>query len=210
MFSHQMSNRSGSDSVAPWTAASKPLSRSPSPAVCPSISASFLLRPNDIPLYGYTLGYLSIHQLMDISVVTTLWAVMNNCYEHLYTSFLWIYFQFSCGQCFHTDQAVELVSAMKTLTFEIVLIYLFLAALGLHRYTQASCSCDGRAPLWLWRTGFSPQWLLLLQSTGSRARAQQLWHMGSVAPWHVGSSRTKDRTRIPRIGRRILYHWATG
>ena len=56
--------------------------------------------------------------------------------------FLWIYFQFSCGQCFHTDQAVELVSAMKTLTFEIVLIYLFLAALGLHRYTQVSSSCD--------------------------------------------------------------------
>ena len=86
MFSHQMSNRSGSDSVAPWTAASRPLSCSPSPAVCLTISGSFLLRPNDIPLYGYTLGCLSIHQLMDISVVTTLWAVMNNCYEHLYTS----------------------------------------------------------------------------------------------------------------------------
>ena len=34
---------------------------------------------------------------------------------------------------------------------------------------------------WLRCTGFSLWWLLLLQSTGSRAcRFQQLWHMGSV------------------------------
>ena len=30
-------------------------------------------------------------------------------------------------------------------------------------------------------------WFLLLQSVGSRARAQQLWHMGLVALRHVGS-----------------------
>ena len=28
----------------------------------------------------------------------------------------------------------------------------------------------------------------------SRAQAQQLWQMGLVATWHVGSSRTRDRT----------------
>ena len=47
--------------------------------------------------------------------------------------------------------------------------------------------------------GFSLQWLLLLQSTGSRRagfsscgmRAQQLWYMGLVALQHVGSSRTR-------------------
>ena len=59
--------------------------------------------------------------------------------------------------------------------------------------------------------GFSLQWLLLLQSlgsrrmgfsscgsqaqqlwlAGSRAQAQQLWHTGLVAPRHVGSSRTR-------------------
>ena len=63
----------------------------------------------------------------------------------------------------------------------------------------------------LWCTGFSLQWLLLLQSTGSscvgfnscdtrsqqlwlagsRAQAQQLWCTGLVAPRHVGSSRTR-------------------
>ena len=49
--------------------------------------------------------------------------------------------------------------------------------------------------------------LLLLQNMGSRypgfsscsTRAQQLWHTGLVAPWHVESSRTKDRTHIPGI-----------
>ena len=33
--------------------------------------------------------------------------------------------------------------------------------------------------------------------------------MGLVAPWHVGSSQTRPRTRVPCIGRRILNHCAT-
>ena len=33
--------------------------------------------------------------------------------------------------------------------------------------------------------------------------------MGLVAPRHVGSSRTRARTRVPCIGRRILNHCAT-
>ena len=78
-------------------------------------------------------------------------------------------------------------------------------------------------------TGFSLRWLLWLPSTGSRragfsscgtwaqqlwlagsrAQAQQLWHMGLVALWHVGSSRTRAQTRVSCIGRRILNHCAT-
>ena len=78
-------------------------------------------------------------------------------------------------------------------------------------------------------TGFSLQWLLLLRSIGSRrtgfsscstwahqlwlsgsgAQAQQLWHTGLVAPWHVGSSQTRARTHVPCIGRWILNHCAT-
>ena len=77
--------------------------------------------------------------------------------------------------------------------------------------------------------GFSLRWVLLLQSTGSRhvsfsscgtqaqqswltgsrAQARQLWHMGLVALQHVGSSRTRARTHVPCIGRRILNHCAT-
>ena len=33
--------------------------------------------------------------------------------------------------------------------------------------------------------------------------------MDLVAPQHVGSSQTRDRTRVPRVGRRILNHCAT-
>ena len=41
------------------------------------------------------------------------------------------------------------------------------------------------------------------------AQAQQLWRTGLVAPWHVGSSQTRARTRVPCIGRQILNHCAT-
>ena len=41
------------------------------------------------------------------------------------------------------------------------------------------------------------------------AQAQQLWLTGLVALWHVGSSQTRARTRVPCIGRQILNHCAT-
>ena len=41
------------------------------------------------------------------------------------------------------------------------------------------------------------------------AQAQQLWLMGPAAPWHVGSSQTRARTRVPCISRQILNHCAT-
>ena len=54
----------------------------------------------------------------------------------------------------------------------------------------------------LWTHG-----LQQLQLLGSRAQAQQLWHMGLVALWHVGSSHIREGTRVPCIGRQILSHW---
>ena len=41
------------------------------------------------------------------------------------------------------------------------------------------------------------------------AQAQQLWLTGPAAPWHVGSSQTRARTRVPCIGRQTLNHCAT-
>ena len=38
---------------------------------------------------------------------------------------------------------------------------------------------------------------------------QQLQRMGLAALWHVGSSRTRDRTRVPFIGKQIHNHWTT-
>ena len=52
-------------------------------------------------------------------------------------------------------------------------------------------------------------WQLLLWSTGLRAQAQQLWHMGLVALQHVGSSWTRDWTCRPCLDRQILNHWTT-
>ena len=44
----------------------------------------------------------------------------------------------------------------------------------------------------------------------SRVRGfQKLWCMGLVALWHVGSSQTRDQTRVPYIGRWILIHCTT-
>ena len=48
-----------------------------------------------------------------------------------------------------------------------------------------------------------------LWHAGSRGQAQQLWRTVLVSPQHVGSSRTRDRTCVPCIGRWILIHCAT-
>ena len=39
--------------------------------------------------------------------------------------------------------------------------------------------------------------------------ARRLWSTSLVAPWHMGSSRIRDRTRVFLIGRQIIYHWVT-
>ena len=41
------------------------------------------------------------------------------------------------------------------------------------------------------------------------AQAQQPWLTGPVAAQHVGSSQTRARTRVPRIGRQTANHCAT-
>ena len=43
-----------------------------------------------------------------------------------------------------------------------------------------------------------------LQSTGATVA-----HMGSVAPWHVESSQTRDQMHVPCTSRQILSQWAT-
>ena len=78
----------------------------------------------------------------------------------------------------------------------------------------SSCGEPG-STLQLRGTGFSLRWCLLLRSPGSaacglqqfqfpgsRAQARQSWWMDFVAPLHVGSSRTRERTWSPAsVGR---------
>ena len=79
-------------------------------------------------------------------------------------------------------------------------------------FAVSSLLCEGflelhwvGVTLWLWWSGFSLWWLLFLQSTGSRVVVA----LGLIALGHVGSSRIRDQTCVPCIGRWILNHWTT-
>ena len=52
--------------------------------------------------------------------------------------------------------------------------------------------------------GLSLRRLLLLQGSGSRLRAFSSCRLGALLPRHVGSSQTRDPTRVPCVGRQVL------
>ena len=83
--------------------------------------------------------------------------------------------------------------------------YLFFAVLGPCCCTRAFSSCSVQGLLFVVVCGFSLWWFLLLWST----QAQWVWGTGSAAPWHVGSSWTRDRTHVLCIGRQNLKHRLT-
>ena len=62
--------------------------------------------------------------------------------------------------------------------------------------------------------GFALGWPFFSGNTGSGVFRACLGFSSygpraGVAPGHVGSSRTRDRTHIPHTGRQILHHWTT-
>ena len=84
------------------------------------------------------------------------------------------------------------------------------------RRAGATLRCGAQASHWggfscygAWASIVVARRLQQLWLMGSRTQAQQLWCMGLVAPRHMGSSWTRDRTRVPCIGRQILNHCAT-
>ena len=94
-----------------------------------------------------------------------------------------------------------------------ILFYLFLFIFGC---VGSSPLCEGF--LQLWRVGAALhrgarashcRGLSCWGAQAPDAQAQQLWLTGLVAPWHVGSSQTRARTRVPCIGRQTLNHCAT-
>ena len=132
-----------------------------------------------------------------------------------YTCWLCIFFgEISYSFLFHLNPCLAF---FQIYSFLPVLGWVFIAARGLSVVVHRDySSCSVRASFC---GGFS------LQSMGSRAQAQQSWHMrsvvaacglsrvqaqqswhtGLVALWHVGSSRTRDRTCVPYIDRQILF-----
>ena len=84
-----------------------------------------------------------------------------------------------------------------------------MAVLGLRFCARAFSSCGKWGPLFIAMRG-----PLTIAASGCGAQApdaqaQQFWLTGLVAPWHVGSSQTRARTRVPCIGRQTLNHCAT-
>ena len=113
------------------------------------------------------------------------------------------------AQCWNHDTDINPVywPYSEQTNLKILFISLFLAVLGLRGCAWAS-------------SGFS-EWGLLFLATHmllitvaslvelSYCGLQQSWCTGLVAPRHVESSQTRDRTCVPCIGRRILNHWTT-
>ena len=85
-----------------------------------------------------------------------------------------------------------------------------MAVLGLHFCARAFSSCGKRGPLFIVVRGASHyRGLSCCQAQAPDAQAQQLRLTGPAATWHVGSSQTRARTRVPCIGRQTLNHCAT-
>ena len=93
--------------------------------------------------------------------------------------------------------------------FIYLFIYLFMAGLvfvsvrGLSLVAASGGHSSSRC------MGLSLLRSLLFKAQAPDTQAQQLWLTGVVAPWHVASSQTRARTRVPCIGRQILNHCAT-
>ena len=94
-------------------------------------------------------------------------------------------------------------------------IYLFMAVLGLRFCARAFSSCSKRGPLFIAVHGpltIAASHYRGLSCCGAQApdaQAQYLWLTSLAAPWPVGSSQTRARTRVPCIGRQTLSHCAT-
>lgn len=63
--------------------------------VAACVSASFHFLTSHIPLYEHTTFHLTIHQFIDIWVVSSFWAIMNNAAMNLPVQiFVWTCFPF--------------------------------------------------------------------------------------------------------------------
>ena len=85
-----------------------------------------------------------------------------------------------------------------------------MAVLGLRFCARAFSSCGKWGPLFIAVRG--PLTIAASLVAEHRLQTRRLSSCGSrarVAPWHVGSSQTRARTRVPCIGRHFLNHCAT-
>ena len=117
---------------------------------------------------------------------------------------------------FNHSAALVTVDWIHFLFFLIGLFYLFFFLIYFFGCVGSSFLCEG--PLQLQQAGATPhrgarashhRGLSRCGAQAPDAQAQQPWLTGPVAPWHVGSSRTRARTHVPHIGGQIPNHCAT-
>ena len=87
-------------------------------------------------------------------------------------------------------------------TITLFSFHLSLAALGLCCCTRAFSSRSEQWVLFVVVCGL----LVAVVSLAVDHRRQELWFVGLASPQHVGSSRPRDGSRVPCIGRQILNH----
>ena len=80
--------------------------------------------------------------------------------------------------------------------FIAVQAFFYLKCPGFSCYRALSLECVGFSSCSVWAPYL---WL-----AGFGAQARQLWCMGLVAPWHVGSSHIRDRTLSPILAGRLF------
>ena len=97
--------------------------------------------------------------------------------------------------------------ALVRASFCKLFLSLFLAVLGLPCSTWSLFSCIEWRLVAAYELLIAVAMLLLLQSTSSGCRPQQVQCMALLAPRRVESSQTRGRTHIPCIGRQILNYW---
>ena len=130
---------------------------------------------------------------------------------------VWLHWVFVATQAFSSCGMWALSSPSRLSTLvpcigrQILFIYLFMVELRLRCCVQAFPSCHehGTTPPYLQDAVFLLQWLLWLQSTGSRVLVLQgLWHVGSgvvalrlTCLQQVESSQTRDGTHVHCTGR---------
>ena len=125
--------------------------------------------------------------------------------EFCFAFFFWLRWVFIAARGLSLVVASRGCSSLRCTDFSLWWL-LLLRSMGSRHTGFSSCS------LWALERGLSScgTWAQQLWLVGSRGQAQYLKRTGLAAPQHAGSSRTRARTRIPCIGRRVLNHCATG
>ena len=115
--------------------------------------------------------------------------VANRAFAYFRKMFIYFFKIFGCaGSLVFLDQLFSSCSNQG-----------LLSSCNVQTFYCGGFSCCGAQALRTHRLQYL--WLV-----GFRVRVQYLWHMHLTAPWHLGSSWTRDGAHVPCIGRWILYH----